>query len=113
MAPQEEKPIFEEENKESGGGAEVNLVKDFNFFKNYNIQCKGLGMIRILILSWGIFLKALSKSSPLKSYKVPSTGRQGQVQIKDTIFLIGKDPGKFAEVRVLFAMNEELKLEKH
>lgn len=38
-----------------------------------------------------------------------SIGRQGRVQVEDIVFLIRKDPRKFARVKDLLTMNEELK----
>ena len=38
-----------------------------------------------------------------------SIGRQGRVQVEDIVFLIRKDPRKFARVKDLLTMNEGLK----
>ena len=43
------------------------------------------------------------------THKAMSVGRQGQVQVEDIVFLIRKDPRKFARVKDLLTMNEELK----
>ncbi|OCT91382.1 hypothetical protein XELAEV_18014434mg [Xenopus laevis] len=42
-------------------------------------------------------------------HKAMSIGRQGRVQVEDIVFLIRKDPRKFARVKDLLTMNEELK----
>ena len=43
------------------------------------------------------------------THKVMSIGRQARVQAEDIVFLIRKDPRKFARVKDLLTMNEELK----
>uniref|UniRef100_A0A8D0I6A9 TATA-box binding protein associated factor 13 n=2 Tax=Sus scrofa TaxID=9823 RepID=A0A8D0I6A9_PIG len=43
------------------------------------------------------------------THKAMSIGRQGRVQVEDIVFLIRKDPRKFARVKDLLTMNEELK----
>uniref|UniRef100_A0A663DTF0 TATA-box binding protein associated factor 13 n=1 Tax=Aquila chrysaetos chrysaetos TaxID=223781 RepID=A0A663DTF0_AQUCH len=47
--------------------------------------------------------------SPKSTHKAMSIGRQGRVQVEDIVFLIRKDPRKFARVKDLLTMNEELK----
>ncbi|EHB12389.1 Transcription initiation factor TFIID subunit 13 [Heterocephalus glaber] len=42
------------------------------------------------------------------THKAMSIGRQVRVQVEDIVFLIQKDPRKFARVRDLLTMNEEL-----
>ena len=37
------------------------------------------------------------------------TGRTGRVQVEDMVFLVRKDTRKFARVKDLLTMNEELK----
>lgn len=44
-----------------------------------------------------------------QTHKAMSIGRQGRVQVEDIVFLIRKDPRKFARVKDLLTMNEELK----
>uniref|UniRef100_A0A2K6MDC9 TATA-box binding protein associated factor 13 n=1 Tax=Rhinopithecus bieti TaxID=61621 RepID=A0A2K6MDC9_RHIBE len=44
-----------------------------------------------------------------RTHKAMSIGRQGRVQVEDIVFLIRKDPRKFARVKDLLTMNEELK----
>lgn len=36
-------------------------------------------------------------------------GRSGRVQVEDIVFLVRKDPKKYARVKELLMMNEELK----
>lgn len=43
------------------------------------------------------------------THKAMLIGRQGQVQVEDIVFLIPKDPRKFARVKDLLTMNEKLK----
>lgn len=43
------------------------------------------------------------------THKAMSIGRHGRVQVEDIVFLIRKDPRKFARVKDLLTMNEELK----
>nr|XP_055183119.1 transcription initiation factor TFIID subunit 13-like [Nyctereutes procyonoides] len=83
MADEEEDPAFEEENEEIGGGAEggqVDILED-------------------LVIE---FITEMT-------HKAMSIGRQGRVQVEDIVFLIRKDPRKFARVKDLLTMNEELK----
>uniref|UniRef100_A0A8C6HET2 Transcription initiation factor TFIID subunit 13 n=1 Tax=Mus spicilegus TaxID=10103 RepID=A0A8C6HET2_MUSSI len=46
---------------------------------------------------------------PEMTHKAMSIGRQGRVQVEDIVFLTRKDPRKFARVKDLLTMNEELK----
>ncbi|OWK03359.1 hypothetical protein Celaphus_00007601 [Cervus elaphus hippelaphus] len=43
------------------------------------------------------------------THKAMSIGRQARVQVEDIVFLSQKDPRKFARVKDLLTMNEELK----
>uniref|UniRef100_UPI00358DF052 transcription initiation factor TFIID subunit 13 n=1 Tax=Myxine glutinosa TaxID=7769 RepID=UPI00358DF052 len=43
------------------------------------------------------------------THKALAVGRPGRVQVEDIIFLIRKQPRKFARVKDLLTMNEELK----
>lgn len=43
------------------------------------------------------------------THKASEIGRTGRVQVEDIIFLVRKDPRKYARVRDLLTMNEELK----
>lgn len=43
------------------------------------------------------------------THKAMEIGRTGRVQVEDIIFLVRKDPRKYARVKDLLTMNEELK----
>jgi len=43
------------------------------------------------------------------THKAMDVGRSGRVQVEDIVFLVRKDPRKFARVKDLLTMNEELK----
>nr|CAG4636683.1 EOG090X0JQT [Eubosmina coregoni] len=43
------------------------------------------------------------------THKAMETGRTGRVQVEDIVFLVRKDMRKFARVKDLLTMNEELK----
>jgi transcription initiation factor TFIID subunit 13 len=43
------------------------------------------------------------------THKASEIGRTGRVQVEDVIFLVRKDQRKYARVRDLLTMNEELK----
>nr|CAG4648408.1 EOG090X0JQT [Moina brachiata] len=43
------------------------------------------------------------------THKAMETGRTGRVQVEDVVFLVRKDCRKFARVKDLLTMNEELK----
>ncbi|CAH0729326.1 unnamed protein product, partial [Brenthis ino] len=43
------------------------------------------------------------------THKAMEVGRPGRVQVEDIIFLVRKDPRKYARVKDLLTMNEELK----
>lgn len=43
------------------------------------------------------------------THKAMEIGRTGRVQVEDIVFLVRKDPRKFARVKDLLTMNEELK----
>ncbi|UYV81847.1 TAF13 [Cordylochernes scorpioides] len=42
-------------------------------------------------------------------HRAMEIGRQGRVQVEDIVFLVRKDPKKYARVKDLLTMNEELK----
>ena len=50
-------------------------------------------------------LVSLLTNVPLSEF----SGRPGRVQVEDIIFLVRKDPRKYARVKDLLTMNEELK----
>lgn len=43
------------------------------------------------------------------THKAMEVGRSGRVQVEDIVFLVRKDARKFARVKDLLTMNEELK----
>ncbi|XP_054290612.1 transcription initiation factor TFIID subunit 13 [Macrosteles quadrilineatus] len=43
------------------------------------------------------------------THKAMEIGRTGRVQVEDIVFLVRKDPRKYARVKDLLTMNEELK----
>ncbi|XP_059046145.1 transcription initiation factor TFIID subunit 13 isoform X1 [Achroia grisella] len=43
------------------------------------------------------------------THRAMEVGRTGRVQVEDIIFLVRKDPRKYARVKDLLTMNEELK----
>lgn len=43
------------------------------------------------------------------TYRAMEIGRTGRVQVEDIIFLVRKDARKYARVKDLLTMNEELK----
>lgn len=43
------------------------------------------------------------------AYRAMEIGRTGRVQVEDIIFLVRKDARKYARVKDLLTMNEELK----
>lgn len=45
----------------------------------------------------------------LQTHKAMETGRTGRVQVEDIVFLVRKDARKYARVKDLLTMNEELK----
>ncbi len=51
----------------------------------------------------------LNVSNHLQTHKAMETGRTGRVQVEDIVFLVRKDHRKFARVKDLLTMNEELK----
>lgn len=45
----------------------------------------------------------------LQTHNAMEIGRSGRVQVEDIVFLVRKDPKKYARVKELLMMNEELK----
>ncbi|OAD61853.1 Transcription initiation factor TFIID subunit 13 [Eufriesea mexicana] len=43
------------------------------------------------------------------THRAMEIGRTGRVQVEDIVFLVRKDPRKYARVKDLLTMNEELK----
>lgn len=111
MADEEEDPTFEEENEEIGGGAEGGQGKRkrlfskelrcmmYGFGDDQNPYTESVDILEDLVIE---FITEMT-------HKAMSIGRQGRVQVEDIVFLIRKDPRKFARVKDLLTMNEELK----
>lgn len=104
-------PTFEEENEEIGGGAEGGQGKRkrlfskelrcmmYGFGDDQNPYTESVDILEDLVIE---FITEMT-------HKAMSIGRQGRVQVEDIVFLIRKDPRKFARVKDLLTMNEELK----
>ncbi|XP_059780295.1 transcription initiation factor TFIID subunit 13-like [Balaenoptera ricei] len=111
IADEEEDPTFEEENEEIGGGAEGGQGKRkrlfskelwcmmYGFGDDQNPYTESVDILEDLVIE---FITEMT-------HKAMSIGRQGRVQVEDIVFLIRKDPKKFARVKDLLTMNEELK----
>lgn len=111
MADEEEDPTFEEESEEIGGGAEGGQGKRkrlfskelrcmmYGFGDDQNPYTESVDILEDLVIE---FITEMT-------HKAMSIGRQGRVQVEDIVFLIRKDPRKFARVKDLLTMNEELK----
>ena len=111
MADEEEDPTFEEENEEIGGGAEGGQGKRKRLFSN-ELRCMMYGFgddQNPYTESVDILEDLVIEFITEMTHKAMSVGRQGQVQVEDIVFLIRKDPRKFARVKDLLTMNEELK----
>ncbi|XP_015418905.1 PREDICTED: transcription initiation factor TFIID subunit 13 isoform X1 [Myotis davidii] len=103
--------LFEEENEEIGGGAEGGQGKRkrlfskelrcmmYGFGDDQNPYTESVDILEDLVIE---FITEMT-------HKAMSIGRQGRVQVEDIVFLIRKDPRKFARVKDLLTMNEELK----
>ncbi|KAK2098138.1 Transcription initiation factor TFIID subunit 13 [Saguinus oedipus] len=110
MADEEEDPTLEEEN-EVGGGAESGQGKRkrlfskelrcmmYGFGDDQNPSTESVDILEDLVIE---FITEMT-------HKAMSVGRQSRVQDEDIVFLIRKDPRKFARVKDLLIMNEELK----
>nr|XP_004447096.1 transcription initiation factor TFIID subunit 13-like [Dasypus novemcinctus] len=112
MADEEKDPSeFEEENEEIGGGTEGGQGKRkrlfskeqwcmmYGFGDDQNPYTESVNILEDLVIE---FITEMT-------HKTTSIGRQGGVQVEDIVFLIRKDPRKFARVKDLLTMNEELK----
>lgn len=111
MADEEEDPTFEEGNEEIGGGAEGGQGKRKRLFSE-ELRCMMYGFgddQNPYTESVDILEDLVIKFITEMTHKAMSVGRQGRVQVEDIVFLIRKDPRKFARVKDLLTMNEELK----
>ncbi|XP_029434234.1 transcription initiation factor TFIID subunit 13 [Rhinatrema bivittatum] len=111
MADEDEDPTFEEDTEETGGGAEGGHGKRkrlfskelrcmmYGFGDDQNPYTESVDILEDLVIE---FITEMT-------HKAMSIGRQGRVQVEDIVFLIRKNPRKFARVKDLLTMNEELK----
>ncbi|XP_053912346.1 transcription initiation factor TFIID subunit 13 [Cuculus canorus] len=111
MADEEEDGPFEEDAEEAGGGLDGGQGKRkrlfskelrcmmYGFGDDQNPYTESVDILEDLVIE---FITEMT-------HKAMSIGRQGRVQVEDIVFLIRKDPRKFARVKDLLTMNEELK----
>ncbi|XP_055258423.1 transcription initiation factor TFIID subunit 13-like [Moschus berezovskii] len=111
MPDEEEDPTFEEENEEIGGGAEGGQGKRKRLFSK-ELRCMTYGFgddqnpyTESADILEELVIEFIHEMTP----KAMSTERQSGVKVEDIVFLIQKDPKKFARVKDLLTMNEELK----
>uniref|UniRef100_A0A8C6CCH2 Transcription initiation factor TFIID subunit 13 n=1 Tax=Monodon monoceros TaxID=40151 RepID=A0A8C6CCH2_MONMO len=93
------------------GAAKVDRVKERDFFSKA-LQCMMYGFgddHNPYTESVDILEDLIIEFITEMTHKAMSIGRQGRVQVEDIVFLIRKDPRKFARVKDLLTMNEELK----
>ncbi|MEQ2247429.1 Transcription initiation factor TFIID subunit 13 [Ilyodon furcidens] len=112
MADEEDEPGFEEELDDGSGGVDAAghgrrkrlFSKElrcmmYGFGDDQNPYTESVDILEDLVIE---FITEMT-------HKAMSIGRQGRVQVEDIVFLIRKDPRKFARVKDLLTMNEELK----
>ncbi|XP_061696061.1 transcription initiation factor TFIID subunit 13 isoform X2 [Syngnathoides biaculeatus] len=111
MADEEDETGFEEELDETCGGVDLChgrrkrlFSKElrcmmYGFGDDQNPYTESVDILEDLVIE---FITEMT-------HKAMSIGRQGRVQVEDIVFLIRKDPRKFARVKDLLTMNEELK----
>uniref|UniRef100_A0A8C7XP92 Transcription initiation factor TFIID subunit 13 n=1 Tax=Oryzias sinensis TaxID=183150 RepID=A0A8C7XP92_9TELE len=111
MADEEDEAGFEEELEDGYGGVDVChgrrkrlFSKElrcmmYGFGDDQNPYTESVDILEDLVIE---FITEMT-------HKAMSFGRQGRVQVEDIVFLIRKDPRKFARVKDLLTMNEELK----
>ncbi|MED6289923.1 Transcription initiation factor TFIID subunit 13 [Characodon lateralis] len=111
MADEEDEQGFEEELDDGSGGVEAGhgrrkrlFSKElrcmmYGFGDDQNPYTESVDILEDLVIE---FITEMT-------HKAMSIGRQGRVQVEDIVFLIRKDPRKFARVKDLLTMNEELK----
>ncbi|PKK32347.1 TAF13 RNA polymerase II, TATA box binding protein (TBP)-associated factor, 18kDa [Columba livia] len=108
------KDSFEEDAEDAGGGLDGGQGKRkmrqqplpsavrcmmYGFGDDQNPYTESVDILEDLVIE---FITEMT-------HKAMSIGRQGRVQVEDIVFLIRKDPRKFARVKDLLTMNEELK----
>ncbi|KAM9444650.1 transcription initiation factor TFIID subunit 13 [Clarias gariepinus] len=111
MAEEDDDPGFDEELDEGGNGVDTGhgrrkrlFSKElrcmmYGFGDDQNPYTESVDILEDLVIE---FITEMT-------HKAMSIGRQGRVQVEDIVFLIRKDPRKFARVKDLLTMNEELK----
>ncbi|KAB0364495.1 hypothetical protein FD754_008651 [Muntiacus muntjak] len=111
MADEEENPTFEEENEEIGGGAEGGQSKRKRVFsKELRCMMYGFGDDQNLYTESVDIEDLVIELITKMTRKAKSIGgSHGWVQVEDIIFLIRKEPRKFARVKDLLTMNDDLK----
>ncbi|XP_072500322.1 transcription initiation factor TFIID subunit 13 isoform X1 [Notamacropus eugenii] len=122
MADEEEDPTFEEDTEDVGGGADGGQGKRKRLFSKESSFCgvSTCSLVRCMMYGFGDDQNPYTESVDIledlviefiteMTHKAMSIGRQGRVQVEDIVFLIRKDPRKFARVKDLLTMNEELK----
>ncbi len=111
MAEEEDDPGFDEDLDDGGNGVDSGHGKRkrlfskelrcmmYGFGDDQNPYTESVDILEDLVIE---FITEMT-------HKAMSIGRQGRVQVEDIVFLIRKDPRKFARVKDLLTMNEELK----
>jgi transcription initiation factor TFIID subunit 13 len=56
-----------------------------------------------------LYMTFFHKKKIQNLFRCMEIGRTGRVQVEDIVFLVRKDPRKYARVKDLLTMNEELK----
>ncbi|KAM4682938.1 transcription initiation factor TFIID subunit 13 isoform 1-T1 [Amazona ochrocephala] len=125
MADEEEDAPFEEDAEEAGGGLDGGQGKRKRLFSKERESSPARKpsaalTVRCMMYGFGDDQNPYTESVDIledlviefiteMTHKAMSIGRQGRVQVEDIVFLIRKDPRKFARVKDLLTMNEELK----
>nr|XP_034996598.1 transcription initiation factor TFIID subunit 13-like [Zootoca vivipara] len=111
MEDEEEDPPFEEDTEEAGGGPEGGQGERKRLFsKELRCRMDGFGDGQNPYKeSVDILEDPVIEFITEMTHKAVSIGRQGRVQVEDIVFLIRKDPRRFARVKDLLTVNEELK----
>ncbi|XP_067382091.1 transcription initiation factor TFIID subunit 13 isoform X2 [Channa argus] len=111
MADEEDEAGFDDELEDGSSGVDVGHGKRkrlfskelrcmmYGFGDDQNPYTESVDILEDLVIE---FITEMT-------HKAMSIGRQGRVQVEDIVFLIRKDPRKFARVKDLLTMNEELK----
>ncbi|KAI8508364.1 PREDICTED: transcription initiation factor TFIID subunit 13-like [Branchiostoma belcheri] len=103
----EEDPPEEKETKDTSavvGGKKRMFQKElrcmmYGFGDDQNPYAESVDLLEDLVIEF------ITETT----HKAMEVGRPGRVQVEDIVFLIRKDPRKYARVKDLLTMNEELK----